>query len=166
MKLIHKILILLGIVVAAFLLAGCDVLETTQQAVTFPEPTNYVVDVSDVLSASAEAKLNQTLKDFDKTAQIAVVTVKTTQPLEYTDYALQLARKWGIGSKEKNNGVLFLIVTGDRKVRIETGRGAEGNITDSEAGRILDQAVVPSLKTGNWEEGITKGVDAIMKEAK
>ena len=160
--------LLLGLVVVgtAVLFSACTSTSAPKKEAYFPEPSNYVVDSAGVIGEDLEVSLNKNLKEFDKTAQIAVVTVKTTQPLDEKQYAIELARKWGVGSAEKDNGVLFLIVTEDRKLRIETGRGAEGVITDSEAGRILDQYVVPSLKAGNWEEGIKNGVTAIIEEAK
>lgn len=149
--------ILLGIFV--FLFSACTV-ETPM--VHYPEPTNYVVDDSGVISDDLEASLNKNLAEFKGTAEIAVVTVKTTQPLDEKQYAINLARKWGIGDAEKDNGVLFLIVTEDRKLRIETGRGTEGVISDAEAGRILD-TVVPHLKENDWDAGIAQGVLGIME---
>lgn len=150
--------------IATLLLAGCTT--TTPTEMVYPKPTNYVVDEADVISEDLEISLNSNLADFKDTAEIAVVTVKTTQPLDEKQYAINLAREWGVGSAEKDNGVLFLIVTEDRKVRIETGRGTEGVITDAEAGRILDNSVVPYLKNNDWEGGITSGILAIMEGAK
>ncbi len=136
----------------------------TVDKVEFPTPDSYVVDRSDVLSESTENGLFQKLKAFDDKAQIAVVTVKTTGSMDEKQYAIKLAEQWKVGHAGKDNGIIFLIVTGDRKLRIEVGRGLEGSLNDAKAGRILDEHVVPDLKSNNWEAGITKGVDAIMKE--
>lgn len=163
----------LGIIVllTSVVLSGCTIEATRESRVVqkeaiYPSPTNYVVDTSEVISEDLEISLNKNLEEFKNTAEIAVVTVPTTYPLDEKQYAINLARQWGIGSAEKDNGILFLIVTEDRKVRIETGRGNEGIMTDAEAGRILDTAVVPSLRNNDWEDGIKKGVIAIMEGLK
>lgn len=70
----------------------------------------------------------------------------------------------GIGNKSKNNGILFLVSTGERKVRIEVGYGLEGRINDGKAGRILDNYVVPYLKNNDWDNGIKNGFNAILEE--
>lgn len=148
----------------AFLFSACTMVEPSP--INYPKATNYVVDTSNVISDDLEISLDKNLADFKDTAQIAVVTVPTTYPLDEKQYAINLAREWGIGDAEKDNGVLFLIVTDDRRVRIETGRGVEGVITDSEAGRILDKSVIPFLKNNDWEGGIKSGITAIMEGVK
>ena len=70
----------------------------------------------------------------------------------------------GIGDKTKNNGILFLISTGDRELRIEVGNGLEGTITDGKAGRILDDYVIPYLRNDDWNNGIQNGFNAILEE--
>ena len=82
-------------------------------------------------------------------------------PLE--DYSLQILRQWGIGNKEKNNGVLMLISTGDRKSRIEVGYGLEGALTDGVTGQIQDQYMIPYFRKGNYEEGIARGYEALAR---
>ena len=70
----------------------------------------------------------------------------------------------GIGSKSKDNGVLLLVSTGDREVRIEVGDGLQGRITDGKAGRILDNYIVPYLKNNDWDNGIKNGFNTILEE--
>lgn len=136
-----------------------------EQTMVLPEATGYVVDQSNILSAEAKAKIETTLKALDEKAQVAVVTVKTYSPYsDEKEYAIKLAEKWKVGYKGKDNGIIFLIVTEDRKVRIEVGRGLEAVINDAKAGQILDDTVVPFLKKNDWEGGITAGVEAIVKE--
>jgi uncharacterized protein len=137
-----------------------------RKEVLYPEPTSYVVDLAGVLSDAVEEELKQKIKNVSDKSEIAVVTVKTTQPLDEQSYAIELANKWGIGDKDKDDGILFLIVTEDRKLRIEVGSGAEAFMNDAKAGRILDTYVVPELKNNNWEKGIINGTDAILKEVK
>ena len=132
--------------------------------ISYPEPIGYVVDTANVLSAETEATLTQILTELDSTAQVAVVTVETTQPQDEKQYAIELAERWKPGYEGKDNGVIFLIVTKDRKVRIEVGKGLESVLNDSKAGRILDDSVVPHLKNNDWDNGALSGVEAIKRE--
>ena len=130
--------------------------------VFYPEPTNYLVDSAEVLIGDEGITLS--LKEFDQIAQIAVVTVKTTQPLTIEEYAIKLAEKWKVGYKGLDNGAILLIAVEDRKLRIEVGRGIEGSLTDIEAKTIIDKVIVPYLKEGKWDEGVTAGVETIKQE--
>jgi uncharacterized protein len=89
------------------------------------------------------------------------VTVKSLNGVPLEDYSLKLLRDWGIGNKEKNNGVLMLVSTGDRQSRIEVGYGLEGKLTDSFTGKIQDQYMVPYFRKGTYEEGIARGYEAL-----
>ena len=158
----EKLVVTLGIIALIFVLAVSN--NQTKLTLFYPEPTNHVVDSADVISDEVETQLNNKLAEAP--TEVAVVTVKTTQPLDEASYAIELANKWGIGDKDKDDGILFLIVTEDRKLRIEVGSGAEAFMNDAKAGRILNTYVVPELKNNNWEKGIINGTDAILKEVK
>lgn len=155
-------LLLCLLALSSVVLSACTSGFTSETSI--PEPTGYVVDNSGVIGDEVESKLRTSLQDFDQKAQIAVVTVPTTGKLDEAQYAIKLAEKWKVGHEDEDNGIIFLIVTDDRKLRIEVGYGLEDKITDAEAGSILDNSVIPSLKKGDWEEGIKNGVEAIMKE--
>ena len=132
-------------------------------AQTFPDPQGYVNDFAGLLSAQGKEQIEGQLSQLEKdtTAQVAVVTVKSLEGSTIEDYASRLFEKWGIGKKGKDNGVLFIVASDDRKVRIEVGYGLEPVLTDSRAGRILDNDVVPFLKKNDYEKGIIAGVNAI-----
>jgi len=132
-------------------------------AQTFPQPQGYVSDFAGLLSASGKNRLETQLSSVEKEtgAEIAVVTVKSLDGMSIEDYASRLFEKWGIGKKDKDNGVLFLTASDERKVRIEVGYGLEAIITDARAGRILDNEVLPAYKRGDYEAGIIAGVNAI-----
>lgn len=134
----------------------------SKQEVFYPEPTNYLVDNAEVLKD--DSGITKSLKEFDQIAQIAVVTVKTTKPLGIEQYAIKLAEKWKVGYKGLDNGVILLIVTEDRKLRIEVGRGLEGVLTDIEAKIIIDEVIVPYLKESKWDEGVKAGIEAIKQQ--
>lgn len=122
----------------------------------------YVQDYAGVISQSDRQKILSIGQDLDNktTAQIAVLTVKTLdgQPIE--DYALEVLRTWGIGSKAKNNGALILVVTEDRRSRIEVGYGLEGVLTDGRTGNIQDRYMLPYFRRGDYSKGILQGYAA------
>jgi uncharacterized protein len=129
----------------------------------FPEPVGYVNDFAELLSSGTRAQLEAQLSQLeeDTTAEVAVVTITTLdgEPVEY--YANELFNEWGIGQKGEDNGILFLIALEERQTRIEVGYGLESIITDGRAGRILDTAVIPNFKNGDYELGIIAGIESI-----
>lgn len=144
--------------------AGCVAASSTQADATYPEPTNYVVDAAGAIPQEVEDALNADLKTFDDKGQIAVAVVSTTAPLTIEQYGIGLAEKWKVGHEGKDDGVILILAVGDRQVRIEVGYGAEALITDAEAGRILDTAMIPYLKQNDWASAITAGVKAIQSQ--
>ena len=132
-------------------------------AQTFPDYQGFVNDYAGLLSNEAKQKLDAKLTQLEKdtTAEVAVVTIKSLQGDTVEDYAVRLFEKWGIGKKDKNNGVLLLVALEDRKMRIEVGYGLEPIITDARAGRIRDEQILPRFKANDYEGGIVAGVDAI-----
>lgn len=123
----------------------------------------YVQDYAGVISPPVRKYLQNVGQQLDRrtTAQLVVVTVKSLDGAPLEDYSLKILRTWGIGNKEKNNGVLMLVSTGDRKSRIEVGYGLEGKLTDSFTGKIQDRYMIPSFRKGNYEEGIAKGYEVL-----
>ena len=136
------------------------------QAVVSPTSNFYVNDYADVLSKETEDYIMNTNVELNnKTgAQIVVVTVKSLDGKSIEEYATELFRKFGIGDKTKNNGVLLLCSTGDRRFRIEVGYGLEGALPDGKTGRIQDEYIIPYLKNDNYDEGIKNGYNAILEE--
>ena len=135
------------------------------RAQTIPENSNRLVtDYTQTLSAEQIANLEQKLIAFDDSTsnQIAVVLVKTVGDYDINEYALELGRKWGVGNKGKNNGVVLLIALGDRKMSIQTGYGLEGALPDIYTKRIIENDIKPFFKEGNYYVGIDAGIDAII----
>lgn len=130
----------------------------------FPTPTNYVTDLNDSLTDQTEEVMNTTLKDLsDKgTAQIAVMVLDSTSPYSIEEYGIKLADAWKVGEEGKDNGVILILATEDRKVRIEVGKGVEGIIPDAVAGRIIDEEMIDSLKIGDWDSAVLLGVGEII----
>ena len=126
----------------------------------------YVNDYAKILSSETKEYIINTNIELQKKigAQIVVVTVSSLGGQSIEEYATELFRKFGIGDKNKNNGVLLLCSTGDRLFRIEVGYGLEGRLTDGKTGRIQDKYIIPYLKNDNYNEGIKNGFSAVLQE--
>lgn len=94
-------------------------------------------------------------------AELAVLTVRSTQPLDDFTYAMRVAERWGVGKRGDDSGVLLLVATDDRKIRIVTGYGLEGVLPDGLVGAIQDEEMLPSFRAGRIDDGIWRGVVAI-----
>ncbi|MDO8472672.1 MAG: TPM domain-containing protein [Dehalococcoidia bacterium] len=129
----------------------------------YPAPKGWVSDYAGVLSADAVSRLTDRLSTLEKdtSAEVAVVTVDTLDNNSIEEYAAGLFQFWGIGEKDKDNGVLFIVAPNTSDIRIEVGYGLEPIITDGRAGRILDNEVIPYFKRGDYDKGIEAGVLAI-----
>ena len=135
-----------------------------------PNPTSefYVNDYADILSDETEEYIvNHSNALNEKTkAQIVVVTVDNLGGRDIESYATELFRKFGIGDKNENNGLLLLLAKDERKFRVEVGYGLEGTLTDGKTGRIQDDYMVPYFKNNNWQDGIKNGYNAVLEEVK
>ena len=134
-------------------------------ALTFPPLTGRVVDDAGILDPATKEALERKLADFEAktTGQFVVVALKSLQGTSIEDYGYQLGRHWGIGQKDKNSGVLLIVAPNERKVRIEVGYGLEGDLTDAVSKLIIENAILPRFKAGDYAGGITRGVDDIIQ---
>ncbi|MFD2033559.1 TPM domain-containing protein [Belliella marina] len=132
-----------------------------------PNPPKLVNDFSKTLSDSQVQTLESKLVAYNDStsSQVTIVLVNSIGPYDISDYAFQLGDQWGIGRKDKDNGVLILAAMKDRKVFIATGYGMEGVIPDALAKRIVDQLIVPNFRTENYYAGLDKATDMIFKLA-
>ena len=127
---------------------------------TFPVLTSRITDEAGLLSADDYTAIQAELAALEKTStdQVAVVTLKTLQGYPIEDYGYRLGRKWGIGQKDKDNGILLIVAPNERKVRIEVGRGLEPVMTDAMSSLIIQNAILPEFRRGNFSAGIRAGV--------
>ena len=148
-----------------FLLIGFSIFAFAQLVPEKPAKIFPVTDNVGLLTASEKDQINQKLiKFYDSTStEIAVIIVPTTKGEDINYLATMYGEKWGIGEKEQDNGIVFLIATEDRKFAIQQGRGVERYLTASVAGQILDYIVTPNFKNGLWFEGINRGTTALME---
>ncbi len=126
------------------------------------EARQYVTDPSAILSTAARDSINLMLGQLEKGSgiEVAVVMLPSIGDDDIFDFAHNLFRKWGIGKKKENNGLLVLFVMDQHKVRFTTGYGLEGTLTDALSKRIQMNEMVPAFKEGKWDEGMVKGVRA------
>ena len=130
-----------------------------------PPPARYFNDYARVVSAQTAERLNRQLEDFEKATSSQVVVAvfpKMESPSSLEDYVHRMFQAWKIGQQQRNNGVLLAVFTQDRKLRIETGYGLEGPLPDALSRRIIADEITPRFKQGDYDAGITAGVNAIL----
>lgn len=129
-----------------------------------PYLSGRVVDEANVLSNVTVQQLESILKTHEDstTNQIVVLVIPSLNGEILEEYSLKVAETWAIGQKGTDNGVLLLIAIEDRKMRIEVGYGLEGDLTDALASRIIRNEIAPNFRQGDYDQGITAGVNGII----
>ncbi|MGD9925280.1 MAG: YgcG family protein [Pseudorhodoplanes sp.] len=133
------------------------------QSLTFPELTGRVVDEAGILDAATRQQLEKLSADLEAktTDQLVVVTLKSLQGASIEDYGYQLGRKWQIGQKDRNNGVVLIVAPNDRRVRIEVGYGLEPTLTDAISSVIIQGSILPRFRAGDFAGGVRRGAEDI-----
>lgn len=143
---------------------------TTAFAVVVPPnpPTGYVFDQAEVLSPETETAIESALGKLeqDTSSEIAILTTDSLQGYEIEEYSIEVARAWGVGQKENDNGILVVIAPAEREVRIEVGYGLEGVVTDAQSSQIINDVMVPLFHIGDYDQGILLGVSYLDKLAR
>lgn len=151
-----------------YLLLGCLICLYSNLSIAgipdAPNPPHLVNDFGGFLSSNEVQQLEQKLVAFnDSTStQITIVTVSTLDGYDIADFAFQLGKKWGIGQKGVNNGVLLVVAKEERKTFIATGYGVEEFLPDAICNRIVDNTINPEFKSGNFYQGLDAGVTEMM----
>lgn len=135
-------------------------------AQTFPPLTGRVVDQADLMTPAQEGELDRKLEALQRASsrQLVVATVSSLGGLPIEDYGYQLGRRWGIGQRGANNGIILLIAPTEHKVRIEVGYGLEGIVTDALSSQIIRGTITPRFKAGDMAGGIIAGADALIAQ--
>jgi uncharacterized protein len=131
-----------------------------------PKPKRYFNDYAGVTSVEVQQKLDRRLEDLEKTnsTQVVVAIFKKMQSdSSIEDYTVRVAQSWGVGRKEKNNGAVLFIFVEDRKMFLQVGYGLEGALPDAVAKDITEFRIKPHLRNGDYDAGVTAGVDAIIQ---
>lgn len=150
-------------IVLAFWL-GATVWAWGQAVLPVPALQARVMDQTGTLSAQSLATLESKLSAFEQArgTQVVVLMVPTTAPEDIADYTQRVGDAWKIGRRDVGDGVLFVIAKEDRRLRISTTKTLEGAIPDLMAKRIIDEAVTPAFKRGDFAGGIDAGLSQIL----
>lgn len=134
----------------------------------FPVLKNYANDFTGTLNQDQLADLDYRLKTFDDSTsnQLVFLMIQTLNDYPLDEYANETAANNKIGTKKNDNGVLFVVVKDDKKLRIEVGYGLEGALPDALASSIIRNVVVPYFKQNDFYDGISAGINAIILATK
>jgi uncharacterized protein len=160
--------ILFGKQVALMIAAFLALLATESQAaeVIPPKPDRYFNDYAGVVSKEAALRFNEELAQFEReTSDQVVVAVfpKMQSESDIADYTQRVAQAWGVGQKQRRNGVVLFVFVQDRKMFIQVGYGLEGALPDITAFDITEYKIKPHFRNGDYEGGIAIGIDSIFK---
>ena len=153
----------MSLLILAWLLAPLQAWsQTALQAI--PPLTARVIDTTGTLSAAQRDALDAKLAAFEqsKGAQMVVLMVPTTQPEDITDFAQRVGDLWKLGRKNVGDGLLLVVVKNDRVVRIATAKSLEGAVPDLAASRVIEQAITPRFRSGDFAGGLDAGTDQLM----
>jgi uncharacterized protein len=134
-----------------------------------PPPAAYFNDYAHVASAGTAAQLDRTLEDFERQSSdqiLVAVFPKMQSDSSIEDYTVRVARSWQAGQKGKNNGAVLFVFVQDHKMFLEVGYGLESVLPDALCKRIIDEQIAPRFKAGDFDGGLTAGVQAILAAAK
>ena len=146
-------------------LVGAGLIAAAQSLLPVPALNARVTDQTQTLSQDTRAQLEARLRAFEarKGVQLAVLMVRSTAPEPIEQYALRVAEQWKIGRQRVDDGALLVVAKEDRAVRIEVGYGIEGALSDVIARRIIDEQITPRFRGGDFDGGITAGVEQMMR---
>jgi uncharacterized protein len=133
-------------------------------ALDVPPLTGRIVDNAHLLPAEAAAALSAELAAHEARTgnQVALLTLPSLEGEPLEEFSHRVATAWQLGRKGTDNGVLMLVVPGERKIRIEVGYGLEGTLTDAKSSRIIRDEMAPRFRAGDFPGGIAAGVKAVL----
>ena len=154
------------LVALAFGLFGLAAL--AQSLLAVPALTAHVIDTTATLNSTQQQSLEEKLATFerDSGAQVVILMVPTTQPEDIASYGNRVGNTWKIGRKGIGDGLLLVVAKTDRKVRIEVAKSLEGAIPDLAAKQIIDEAISPHFRQGDFAGGLDAALDQIMARIK
>ena len=132
-----------------------------------PVPFTFVTDQGNLLKAGEAKKLDSGLRRYAETTgtQVVVVTVPSLNGTSVADYGRQLGTAWGVGQRDKNNGIVVLLSAKEHQLTIQPGSGLADKITPALTSRVISQEMTPAFKQGNYFAGLRKGLSSIMLAA-
>jgi uncharacterized protein len=133
-----------------------------------PKPVGWTNDFVHVFSKHEIESLDSLIGSYEKktTVQFAVATIDSSMmgPIDFESYTLLMLRTWGVGTKEKNNGILIVIAPALRRIRIQNGYGIEKVLTNEQTKTIIEDTFIPYFKEGKFYQGTKEGILAIIRK--
>jgi len=135
-----------------------------------PNPTGYVNDYEKIFADNQKIILDSLIRAFEKqtTIEIAILTLDSSQTtaLEFDDLVLKIAKKWGVGKKNKDNGILIGLSSSLRTMRIQNGFGIEKVLTNEDTQKIINIYCIPQFKKGDYFGGTKQFILALIDKLK
>lgn len=158
-----KVFILLSMICCLFILLISSRLLNND----FPKPTGFVNDFEDIFSTKEERLLIKKIKKMNKESDVQIVLVSIdstmTNKESFDEFTLSLGQTWGVGEKDKNNGILIGISRSMRIIRIQNGLGIEKIITNAETKMVVDEYFIPDYKKEKYYDGTVRGITELIK---
>lgn len=150
-------------ILIAILLVGAAVSVFAAETPLPPAPTRWVTDTAGFLSPQAADSLDRRLQGYEQQTghQVLVYIGKTTGDAPIDDWAARAFQKWKVGRKGIDDGLVLFIMAQDHRLRFEVGYGLEGQVPDALAGRIINDIIVPRIRSGDADGAVTAGIDAV-----
>jgi uncharacterized protein len=157
----------------AFMLAGGAATPTAQPVaakVTASAPeiafTGLVVDQAAVLTPAEKGRITTRLDRFQQRTghQFAVVTVDSLHGEDIAAFTTRLGKRWGVGRREIDDGIILLVAPNERQARIAVGRGLEEQLTDPLCASIMRWTIIPAVRKHGVAAGVDAGVTAILDQ--
>ena len=130
-----------------------------------PTPRDHFNDYAGMVSPAVRTRLNEALVQFERNTsnQIVVAIYPTMQSdSSIEDYTVRVAQAWGVGQKDRKNGAVLFVFQQDRTIFLQVGYGLEGVLPDARAKQIIENEITPRFRNGDFEGGITAGVEAVL----
>jgi uncharacterized protein len=161
---LRAFLLLPGLLLLAAPAAMGQAAPVSVAAAHYPALTGRVVDEAHLLTPAQAARLNVQSEKLEKEVgpQFVVVTVASLGGVPIDAYGLGLGKHWGIGSKARNDGLMLIVAPTERMVRIEVGLGLEGRVTNAFARQVIDEAILPRFRAGDYPGGIEAGASRLV----
>jgi uncharacterized protein len=146
------------------LAAACAWADTTGDVQPVPPLSGHVIDRTATLSSAQSQALERKLMAFEKArgTQLIVLLVPTTMPEDIAAYANRVGNAWKIGRRDVGDGLLLIVAKQDRSIRIEVAKALEGAVPDLAASQIIERAIKPAFKAGDFAGGLNLGVDQLI----
>jgi uncharacterized protein len=131
-----------------------------------PAPAHYFNDYAGAVSSGTAADLETQLTQFERSTSnqlVVAIYPQMQSDSSIEDYTVRVAQSWGVGQKDKKNGVVLFVFTQDRQMYIQVGYGLEGALPDATCHLIIENEIKPYFRAGNYDDGLRAGVTAIMQ---